>query len=177
MSTLDVQEPQSTLRSLPQPPQRRGASLVEPTPTHRKVSAVAMDPRAWFGDLTGYFVYILFIATLGPLLFGFHLVRCYPLLGSWFVCTLLTTPVRTQRARGCHPLQEEVHHLDRRQRGCDIEPATMHRDDANPVGRCGLHVHTWRTHRCPVGSASCRQIRPPQGHADDDAVLHHRPRV
>lgn len=32
-----------------------------------------MDPRAWFGDLTGYFVYILFIATLGPLLFGFHL--------------------------------------------------------------------------------------------------------
>jgi hypothetical protein len=34
-----------------------------------------MDPRSWFGDLTGYFVYILFIATLGPLLFGFHLVR------------------------------------------------------------------------------------------------------
>ncbi|KAF3010056.1 hypothetical protein E8E13_011542 [Curvularia kusanoi] len=32
-----------------------------------------MNPRAWFGDLTGYFVYILFIATLGPLLFGFHL--------------------------------------------------------------------------------------------------------
>ncbi|KAH6625201.1 hypothetical protein C7974DRAFT_312181 [Boeremia exigua] len=32
-----------------------------------------MDPRSWFGDLTGYFVYILFVATLGPLLFGFHL--------------------------------------------------------------------------------------------------------
>ncbi|KAL1601219.1 Bifunctional purine biosynthesis protein PurH [Nothophoma quercina] len=32
-----------------------------------------MNPRSWFGDLTGYFVYILFIATLGPLLFGFHL--------------------------------------------------------------------------------------------------------
>jgi hypothetical protein len=33
-----------------------------------------MDPRTWFKDLTGYFVYVLFIATLGPLLFGFHLV-------------------------------------------------------------------------------------------------------
>lgn len=32
-----------------------------------------MDPRSWFGDLTGYFVYILLVATLGPLLFGFHL--------------------------------------------------------------------------------------------------------
>jgi hypothetical protein len=34
-----------------------------------------MDPRTWFRDLTAYFLYILFIATLGPLLFGFHLVR------------------------------------------------------------------------------------------------------
>lgn len=34
-----------------------------------------MDPRSWFSSLTGYFVYILSIATLGPLLFGFHLVR------------------------------------------------------------------------------------------------------
>lgn len=34
-----------------------------------------MDPRAWFRDLTPYFLYILFVATLGPLLFGFHLVR------------------------------------------------------------------------------------------------------
>ncbi|KAJ4376073.1 Bifunctional purine biosynthesis protein PurH [Neocucurbitaria cava] len=32
-----------------------------------------MDPRSWFRHLTGYFVYILLIATLGPLLFGFHL--------------------------------------------------------------------------------------------------------
>lgn len=34
-----------------------------------------MDPRSWFSNLTGYFVYILSVATLGPLLFGFHLVR------------------------------------------------------------------------------------------------------
>ena len=34
-----------------------------------------MSPRAWFGDLTPYFIYVLFVATLGPLLFGFHLVR------------------------------------------------------------------------------------------------------
>jgi len=33
-----------------------------------------MDPRNWVRDLTPYFVYILFVATLGPLLFGFHLV-------------------------------------------------------------------------------------------------------
>ncbi|KAL5392428.1 hypothetical protein DPSP01_000935 [Paraphaeosphaeria sporulosa] len=32
-----------------------------------------MNPRAWFSDLTPYFVYVLFVATLGPLLFGFHL--------------------------------------------------------------------------------------------------------
>ncbi|KAF9692729.1 hypothetical protein EKO04_009038 [Ascochyta lentis] len=32
-----------------------------------------MNPRSWFGDLTGSFVYMLFVATLGPLLFGFHL--------------------------------------------------------------------------------------------------------
>lgn len=36
-----------------------------------------MDPRSWFSSLTGYFVYILSVATLGPLLFGFHLV-CPP---------------------------------------------------------------------------------------------------
>lgn len=34
-----------------------------------------MDPRSCFSSLTGYFVYILSVATLGPLLFGFHLVR------------------------------------------------------------------------------------------------------
>ena len=33
-----------------------------------------MDPRTWLRDLTPYFLYILFVATLGPLLFGFHLV-------------------------------------------------------------------------------------------------------
>jgi hypothetical protein len=33
-----------------------------------------MNLRSWFDGLTGYFVYILFVATLGPLLFGFHLV-------------------------------------------------------------------------------------------------------
>ncbi|KAF2652755.1 hypothetical protein K491DRAFT_706219 [Lophiostoma macrostomum CBS 122681] len=34
-----------------------------------------MDPRTWFRDLTPYFLYVLFIATLGPLLFGFHLAE------------------------------------------------------------------------------------------------------
>jgi len=37
-----------------------------------------MDPRSWFSSLTAYFVYILSIATLGPLLFGFHLVGPSP---------------------------------------------------------------------------------------------------
>lgn len=34
-----------------------------------------MDPRTWFRDLTAYFLYVLFVATLGPLLFGFHLAE------------------------------------------------------------------------------------------------------
>lgn len=34
-----------------------------------------MDPRDWFANLTGFFLYLLSVATLGPLLFGFHLVR------------------------------------------------------------------------------------------------------
>lgn len=34
-----------------------------------------MDPRAWARDLTGYFLLVLFTATLGPLLFGFHLAE------------------------------------------------------------------------------------------------------
>lgn len=34
-----------------------------------------MSSRSFFEGLTRYFVYILFVATLGPLLFGFHLVR------------------------------------------------------------------------------------------------------
>lgn len=33
-----------------------------------------MTSQSWTSGLTGYFAYILFIATLGPLLFGFHLV-------------------------------------------------------------------------------------------------------
>jgi hypothetical protein len=33
-----------------------------------------MSSRALFSELTPYFVYVLFVATLGPLLFGFHLV-------------------------------------------------------------------------------------------------------
>lgn len=41
-------------------------------PVHR--TPHTMDPRTWFTDLTGYFLYTLFVATLGPLLFGFHLV-------------------------------------------------------------------------------------------------------
>ncbi|KAF2424249.1 putative MFS glucose transporter [Tothia fuscella] len=34
-----------------------------------------MDPRTWFRSLTPYFLYILFIATIGPLLFGYHLAE------------------------------------------------------------------------------------------------------
>ncbi|KAK5172447.1 general substrate transporter [Cryomyces antarcticus] len=34
-----------------------------------------MDPRSWFKDLTGYFIYLLLISTIGPLLFGFHLAE------------------------------------------------------------------------------------------------------
>ena len=33
-----------------------------------------MDPQTWLTDLTPYFIYILLVATIGPLLFGFHLV-------------------------------------------------------------------------------------------------------
>lgn len=37
---------------------------------------LAMDPQSQSSlrNLTAYFIYILFVATLGPLLFGFHLV-------------------------------------------------------------------------------------------------------
>ncbi|KAL0254655.1 GTP cyclohydrolase II [Diplodia seriata] len=38
----------------------------------RSDSTIAMD---WAKDLTGYFLFILSIATLGPLLFGFHLAE------------------------------------------------------------------------------------------------------
>lgn len=34
-----------------------------------------MDPRTWFADLTVYFLYLLSVATIGPLLFGFHLAE------------------------------------------------------------------------------------------------------
>jgi hypothetical protein len=33
-----------------------------------------MDSQSSFRDLTAYFIYILVVATLGPLRFGFHLV-------------------------------------------------------------------------------------------------------
>ncbi|KAG9947008.1 general substrate transporter, partial [Aureobasidium melanogenum] len=34
-----------------------------------------MDTKSWFKDLTPYFVYILLVSTIGPLLFGFHLAE------------------------------------------------------------------------------------------------------
>ncbi|KAK8209626.1 vacuolar protein sorting-associated protein 73 [Phyllosticta capitalensis] len=34
-----------------------------------------MDFRSWAKDLTAYFIFLLFTATLGPLLFGFHLAE------------------------------------------------------------------------------------------------------
>jgi hypothetical protein len=33
-----------------------------------------MNPRTWAKDLTPYFLYVLLISTIGPLLFGYHLV-------------------------------------------------------------------------------------------------------
>ncbi|KAK4982888.1 Bifunctional purine biosynthesis protein PurH [Elasticomyces elasticus] len=34
-----------------------------------------MNPRSWFKDLTPYFIYLLFISTLGPALFGYHIAE------------------------------------------------------------------------------------------------------
>lgn len=34
-----------------------------------------MDPRSWFKDLTPYFIYLLLVSTIGPLLFGYHLAE------------------------------------------------------------------------------------------------------
>jgi len=34
-----------------------------------------MDPRTWLRDLTPYFLYLLMISTIGPLLFGYHLAE------------------------------------------------------------------------------------------------------
>lgn len=36
--------------------------------------------HCWTRDLTGYFIYLLLISTIGPLLFGFHLVSTYIVL-------------------------------------------------------------------------------------------------
>jgi hypothetical protein len=36
-----------------------------------------MDPRTWLRDLSPYFLYVLLTSTVGPLLFGYHLVSCY----------------------------------------------------------------------------------------------------
>lgn len=44
----------------------------EPKASHREPAG--MDPRSWVKDLTPYFMYLLLVATIGPLLFGFHLV-------------------------------------------------------------------------------------------------------
>lgn len=41
----------------------------------RHASTTALVAAMQFRNLTGYFVYILLVATIGPLLFGFHLVR------------------------------------------------------------------------------------------------------
>lgn len=52
------------------------ANLVEAKkPSYRQCHT--MDPRTWLRDLTPYFIYILFISTVGPLLFGFHLVTLF----------------------------------------------------------------------------------------------------
>jgi hypothetical protein len=57
------------------------ADFVEPKkPSFREPHT--MDPRTWLRDLSPYFLYVLFIATLGPLLFGFHLVCLNTLSGS-----------------------------------------------------------------------------------------------
>ena len=52
-------------------------TLVGPADVKRPIFRTphTMDPRTWFTDLTPYFLYVLFTATLGPLLFGFHLVN------------------------------------------------------------------------------------------------------
>jgi len=34
-----------------------------------------MDPRTWLRDLTPFFMYLMFICTIGPLLFGYHLAE------------------------------------------------------------------------------------------------------
>jgi hypothetical protein len=44
-----------------------------------------MDPRTWLRDLTPYFLYVLFISTIGPLLFGYHLVFRAPLFVEYNV--------------------------------------------------------------------------------------------
>lgn len=46
---------------------------IEYKPSFREPAT--MDPRTWVKDLTFYFVFLLITATIGPLLFGFHLVR------------------------------------------------------------------------------------------------------
>ena len=43
-------------------------------PSTASPTSATMDRPSWFRNLSGYFVYTLLVATLGPLLFGFHLV-------------------------------------------------------------------------------------------------------
>lgn len=43
--------------------------------THSKgIMGIASTMKSWSQQLTPYFIYLLFVATLGPLLFGYHLV-------------------------------------------------------------------------------------------------------
>jgi hypothetical protein len=57
----------------------------EPKRTCRQ--PVTMDPRTWTKDLTGYFMFLLIASTIGPLLFGFHLVtHPLPLFSQHCLC-------------------------------------------------------------------------------------------
>jgi hypothetical protein len=51
-------------------------------------------------DVTLYLVYLIFVTTLGPLQFGFHLVRETPLLLG--LNSILTHVVRTECASRYH---------------------------------------------------------------------------
>ncbi|GAB7347502.1 hypothetical protein MBLNU459_g4406t1 [Dothideomycetes sp. NU459] len=60
---MDIQNPYLTFSSAPQGLRR----------AYRQPAT--MDPRSWFKDLTAYFLYLLLVSTVGPLLFGFHLAE------------------------------------------------------------------------------------------------------
>jgi hypothetical protein len=140
-------------------------SLSDTTPALKRPSfrtPHTMDPRTWFRDLTGYFLYILFVATLGPLLFGFHLVMRY---AAYLRCTELTMPGRTKCARGRYPMQEGLNYRGRRQ------PPTMHADESHPMGCCRVNIHAGRTVGCAGGRTSGWPIWTTQGNAAHDHLL------